>query len=207
MDYCRNIMVDKYKQFLENLDIELSNYFKEQDKYIFCKEGCCECCKLGQFPMTQIEFDYLMDAFHSLPTNIKGIVETRIKKLKKEYDKYNNKVNKNDFEHACPFLVGKSCSIYPNRPIICRTFGLIKSAKMKDGTEVAILPDCLHKGLNYSNVFNFLKNDFDNTKIEQHSSNKPPMTYDISLQSIYDKNQADIDFSQRKTMIEFLKNL
>ncbi len=200
-------MLNKYKQFLENLDIELSNYFKEQDKYIFCKKGCCDCCKLGQYPMSKIEFDNLKTAYESLTINDKRIVTTRIKKLKKEYEKHVSKNNKKNFEHACPFLLGNSCCVYKNRPIICRTFGLIKSAKTQDGTEIAILPECLHKGLNYSKVFNFLKNDFDREKIEQFKDNTPPMAYNITLQAIYEKNSDNIDFSIRKTMIEFLKEL
>lgn len=200
-------MLDKYRQFLEKLDIELSNYFGEQCNYVFCKEGCYDCCQMGQYPMSQIEFEYLKVAYKALPLEKTKIVDSRVKKLKKEYEKHKNKSCSKNFEHACPFLVGRSCCIYQNRPIICRTFGLIKSAKMLDGTEVAILPDCLHKGLNYSNVFNFLKNDFGDEKIAQFKDCTPPMTYDISLQSIYEKNQNNIDFSYRKTMIEFLKDL
>lgn len=205
VDYCMDIMLDKYEQFLKELDIELSNYFSKQSQYIYCKEGCCYCCLQGQYPMSTIEFEYLKKAFKLLSQNTKNIVITRIKKLKKEYEKQNNK--QNDFEHACPFLIGKSCCIYQNRPIICRTFGLIKSAKLKDGTDVALLPECLHKGLNYSNVFDFLKNDFDDKKIKDICKGSEPMTYDISLQSLYEKNKDIIEFGIKKVMIEFLKEL
>lgn len=200
-------MLYKYSKFLENLDFILSDYFKQQDNYIFCKAGCCDCCKLGQYPMSAIEFDYVEKALVSLPKNTKNIVTKRINKLKKEYEKHINKNKSKNFEHACPFLVNNLCCIYENRPIICRTFGLIKSAKMQDGTVVALLPECINQGLNYSNVFNFETNDFDNDKIKQLNNAIQPMTYDISLQTIYEKNKKNIDFSNKKTMIEFLKDL
>ena len=198
-------MFEIYKNYLKELDTKLETAFQEQKPYIFCKKGCSDCCSRGEYPMSRFEFLYLIDGCKSLDTNSKSIINARIKKLKKEFQKFSPTKKQPKFEHCCPFLIGNVCSIYSHRALICRTFGLIKTAKTIDGYDIAILPDCIHKGLNYSNVYNPLKNEFDELKIAKINHKFPPTPYDISLQSIYEKMpDKSIDFSDRKNLIEFL---
>jgi Fe-S-cluster containining protein len=202
-------MLNTYKTFLEKLDEKLDNLFNEQAPYIFCKRGCSYCCSLGEYPLSRIEFEYLKEAIPSLSDENKKIVFSRIKKLNKLAQKSKNKDKR--FEHCCPFLINNECCIYSNRPIICRTFGLIKSVKTADNTEVAILPDCIHKNLNYSNVFDFEKQYFDTEKIKNittKNQSKEPMPYDISLPTIHKELESlNISMSERKNMIEFLQEI
>ena len=200
-------MIDVYEKYLEQLNTKLDALFNEQAPYIFCKRGCSYCCSQGEYPLSRIEFEYLKEAVPSLSDENKKIVFSRIKKLKKIAQKSSNK----KLEHSCPFLINHECSIYSHRPLICRTFGLIKSVKTADGNEVAILPDCIHHNLNYSNVFDFEKQYFDEEKIKNISTqnqSKEPMPYDISLPTIHKELESlNISMSERKNMIEFLPEI
>lgn len=193
-------MINEYEKLLTEIDAYLNSLFEVQKAYIACKKGCDRCCSLGQFPLSRIEFEYLFKGYEKLDEEAKKIVITRIKKLKK--DKKNRTPN---FEHKCPFLIGAQCSVYSNRPLICRTFGLIKTAKTVTGQNAAIIPDCVHHGLNYSNIYNFSANSFDEKKISQINSLNRPEAYDISLESIYKKHsQNGVNFGETKKMIDFI---
>ena len=194
-----------YEKYLAEFDTVINNYFKEQKPYIFCKKGCSLCCFLGEYPMSQLEFSYLFEGYKKLDLNTQKIIKNRIKKLKMEYLKYKNSLQSSKFEHKCPFLIGDSCAVYSYRALVCRTFGLIKKARTVDGYDVAILPDCVHQGLNYSNVYDPLKNQFDNKKIKAISQKTEPIAYDITLQSIYENgHDKNIVFENRKNMIDFI---
>ena len=196
---------ENHENYIAKLTSRLDKYFDEQKPYIFCKKGCSYCCSLGSYHMSQIEFEYMMHGFEKCDAETKKIIINKIKKLKKDYSKYVKSTKKEEFEHSCPFLIAKSCSIYPYRAFICRTFGLIKSVKTQDNQQVAILPDCVHKGLNYSNVFDPIKNEFDTTKITQIDFTKQPEMYDISLPTLYaEYPDKSVDFNNRKNLIDFL---
>lgn len=194
-------MFENYEKFLEDFDSHINSLFEEQRPYVFCKKGCCLCCSVGKFPMSSTEFKYLMQGFSKTNTENKKIINSRIKKLKKLFKKGKN----TNFEHSCPFLIANICSVYANRPLICRTFGLVKTAKTEDGQQAAILPDCIYHNLNYSNVFDFENSDFDEEKIKTLAHTVEPKPYNISLYSIYKQcPDKSIDFSNTKNMIEFL---
>jgi Fe-S-cluster containining protein len=50
--------------------------------------------------------------------------------------------------YPCPFLLDGLCCVYEHRGITCRTHGL---ANLQEG--VLKLPQCVHEGLNYSDVY------------------------------------------------------
>ncbi len=125
-----------YPKFLENLDKELENYFNSQAPYIHCKKGCADCCKKGDYPMTDIELKYLMLGYEKLDLETKATVQENIKKMKKG--------------EACPFLINNECSVYNHRPIICRVHGL---AYLYNDNTVK-LPYCRKTGKNYASLYN-----------------------------------------------------
>lgn len=135
-----------YKNFIQEIDIQLKEIFETQKEYIFCKKMCSFCCEKGDFPLSQAEFSYLTEGYIKLPYEQKIIVQKNVKKLLEEKEKNKNK----RFEHKCPFLINKQCCVYEYRGIICRTFG---TCYFDDTKGYVRLPDCVHNGLNYSQYF------------------------------------------------------
>ncbi len=135
-------MLKKYEKFITDFQKKIDKYFKEQSEYICCKEGCSACCEIGDYPFTQLEMMYLMQGFKSLPQNTQIEVRNNLMQIK------NNRVSTHLF-YKCPFLINNRCSVYQYRGITCRTFGLAYLCKDK----TVKLPECVHEGLCYSNVY------------------------------------------------------
>ena len=124
-----------YPKFLRELDKKLATCLLEQKDFIHCKAGCSHCCEKGDYPISDIELEYLMQGFINLESEKKIIVQENFRNMKKG--------------GKCPFLIDKLCSVYQYRPIICRTHGL--AYLMKDGR--ANVPYCANIGKNYSEVY------------------------------------------------------
>jgi Fe-S-cluster containining protein len=128
-----------YADFIKEFDKRLQGYFDSFGTDICCTRGCSECCEKGDYPLTDIELEYLMQGFMKLEPGIKIRVQENIQNMVKG--------------EACPFLINKECSVYPYRPIVCRVHGLAyfyKDEKVK-------LPYCVNNGKNFSKVYD--KND------------------------------------------------
>ena len=126
--------MDKYSEFLKELDARLCGYFEQQAEHICCKKGCSACCEKGDYPISELELKYLMQGFSGLDNELKKIVQNNFSNMEKG--------------GKCPFLIDSACSIYTYRPIICRVHGLAYFYKDK----IAKLPYCINSGLNYSKV-------------------------------------------------------
>ena len=63
------------------LSQDLDAMFEHQKDYIFCKEGCSHCCENGEYPFTEIEFDYLLEGYKSLDEGTRKIVDENIKNI------------------------------------------------------------------------------------------------------------------------------
>ena len=124
-----------YKDFIDNFDKRLQDYFSAHKEHIFCKEGCSLCCEKGDYPISQIELEYIMQGFASLNNDTKIKIQNNIKNIEKG--------------GACPFLINKLCSIYSYRPIICRVHGLAYLCK----DETVKVPYCAYEDKNYSKVY------------------------------------------------------
>jgi len=124
-----------YKRFLEEFDRRLNSYFEVHRDFIQCKIGCSACCKKGDYPLSQLELEYMMQGFIELDNETKIKIQERIKSMQKGEE--------------CPFLIQNKCSIYPHRPIICRVHGL--AYLCRDNT--VKVPYCANEGKNYSNVY------------------------------------------------------
>ncbi len=182
-------MIKKYKEFLNFLDDKLEKMFLNQAPFIKCKEGCAYCCKEGEYPISELEYVYLMFAYESLDADIKEKVNENIIKL------INSKRIK---MYQCPFLIDNNCAVYTNRAIICRTFGLLsydQKGKKK-------MPFCVDLGLNYANVFK------DGVITENAEDGTEPVAYNIDrsfLRSSKFEKEFDIFFGEDKPLVEWLR--
>lgn len=121
-----------YAVFLKELDDRLQSYFEAFGDDICCKKGCSECCEQGDYPLSDVELEYLMQGFINLDAKTKIMVQENVKNMVKG--------------GACPFLINKQCSVYPYRPIICRVYGLAYFCK----NEKVKIPYCVNSGKNFS---------------------------------------------------------
>lgn len=124
-----------YEYFLDILDKRLQEYFELHKEHINCRLGCSSCCENGDYPLSQIELEYLMQGYAHLSSKDKITVQNNINNIEKG--------------GACPFLINKKCSIYPYRPIICRVHGLAYICH----DEVVKVPYCANEGKNYAKVY------------------------------------------------------
>ena len=99
-----------YEQFINDLDKRLSLYFSAYQSEIACERGCSACCEKGDYPVSDIELEYLIKGYSELENDIKIQIQNNIKNIEKG--------------GQCPFLLHKECSVYKYRPIICRVHGL-----------------------------------------------------------------------------------
>ena len=124
-----------YEEFLCDLDKKLSSYFARYRDYVQCKKGCSSCCENGDYPLSQLELELLMQGYIALSDNTKKQVQENIKNIKKG--------------GVCPFLVNSNCSIYKYRPIVCRVHGLAYLTK----NNIVKLPYCTNNGKNFAKVY------------------------------------------------------
>ncbi|MBL7215722.1 MAG: YkgJ family cysteine cluster protein [Phycisphaerae bacterium] len=93
-------IIRQYRQLRDEVDQLASKLSEVHSDHMACRKGCCGCCmNLSVWPVE----------FYSIVEEMKRF----------EWDKptFNEKA-------ACDFLKDGLCSIYPFRPIICRTHGL-----------------------------------------------------------------------------------
>ncbi|MBE7710946.1 MAG: YkgJ family cysteine cluster protein [Cyanobacteria bacterium SIG31] len=191
----------EYKKYLNTVNSVLEKYFEEQKEFICCKKGCSHCCERGQYPLTEIEFKYLLLGFFKIEENERMNVIRRIKKLKFEYDSCENKA---EFLYRCPFLSEeKECLIYDYRALICRTFGLITQHESGKYT----LPFCQKLGLNYAQVYDENTKKLDYEKVEKQGYKSIPGAYRTSLKRLISPDfikEKKIVFGELKNLIEWL---
>lgn len=189
----------RYEIFLYTLNKELQKMFNNQAEFIKCKEGCSYCCEKGEYPFSELEFNYLIEGYKQLDSNTKKIIKENIKQINKEKSKNTDKI----FMHKCPFLIDKRCSVYQNRGIICRTFGLL--CEHNDGR--LTIPFCHEYGLNYAQLYDKelgqLIDERDGIKL----SKTEPAAFRIERDNIMNLSIAknlNIVWGDSKTMIDFI---
>lgn len=190
-------LIKRYTIFLHTLNKELERMFANQAEFIKCKEGCSFCCEHGEYPFSKLEFDYLLEGYKKLDSETKFKILENIARINEEQ----TKSNETPFMHDCPFLINKRCSVYENRGIICRTFGLL--CEHDDGR--LTMPFCQEKGLNYSQVYDNEIGQITSEKVEQCKTE--PQAYRISRDNIQNLSIAknlDIDWGESKTMIDYI---
>ena len=183
-------MINRYKKYLEIVDAGFKNILKEQAPFIKCKKGCSYCCKEGEYPLSELEYVYLMFYYTTLSDDIRAIINQNIDNLLKQ--------NRQKF-YSCPFLINDECSVYAARPLICRTFGLISIGKQKSK-----IPFCVDLGLNYTSVYDKERNAF----IWDENDAVVPKAYNIDRTVLRNNEKAelfDINFGEDKALVEWLR--
>ena len=174
--------IDKYLEFLDYFQNMLNRDFADQAPYIKCKMGCAKCCQNGNYPFSQLEVEFLKQEFKTLAPELKQKILGKIKDL---IDKKNNS-KEDPFMHECPFLVDNVCSVYNNRGIICRTFGLIYF----NDSERMQMPFCAFEGLNYSEVMDFEKNIITEEKLAESGITVEPKSFNLDYKKVTDDKIA-----------------
>ncbi|WP_273266628.1 YkgJ family cysteine cluster protein [Flexistipes sinusarabici] len=120
------IMENREKAFLENID---------------CKKGCGYCCILN-IPVLSPESDNI---YHFIKSNFS---DQQLNIIKQKIDSYGFQIKNLDDEERivcrkpCIFLSDEeSCSIYPVRPILCRSVTSTSASKCKQALESVVMGD------------------------------------------------------------------
>lgn len=190
-------LMKRYKIFLHTLNGELERMFKNQAEFIMCKEGCSYCCERGEYPFSKLEIDYLLEGYKKLDDGTKYQILEKIART----NELKAHSSETPFMYDCPFLINKRCSVYENRGIICRTFGLL--CEHDDGR--LTMPFCQEKGLNYSNVYDNEIGQITSEKVDK--CNTEPQAYRISRDNIQNLSVAknlNIEWGESKTLIDYL---
>lgn len=100
-------LLANYRALLSRVDQHCGGINAEFAEQIACRAGCSGCCRhLSLFP---VEAAVLSRAIEDLPGGIRALLAGRI-----------------DWPEngTCPLLLNDRCTVYGNRPVICRTHGL-----------------------------------------------------------------------------------
>lgn len=193
--------IQKYELYLIYLEKKLGAFFQEQSPYIFCKEGCSYCCEKGEYPFTEIEFAYLMLGTRELNKETFEEVEKNMLQIKKEKSEYKGE---KAFMHKCPFLINKRCCLYKYRGIICRTHGLAFFSKENK----LIVPSCVDRGLNYSNVYDYENDTISYEKYQQSGIKQEPLAHNVGMHFMTNNNFVNsigLNFGEIKPMINWFE--
>lgn len=189
----------RYEIFIYALNKELQKMFNNQSEFIKCKEGCSYCCEKGEYPFSELEFNYLMNGYKQLDKESISEIKENIKNINKEKNNNENKT----FMYKCPFLINKRCSVYKYRGIICRTFGLL--CAHNDGR--LTIPFCHEYGLNYAQLYDKELGQLIDERNGVKLSKTEPSAYKIERDNIMNLSIAknlNIQWGDSKTLIEFI---
>ncbi|MBQ9244675.1 YkgJ family cysteine cluster protein [bacterium] len=189
-------MTDKFKNFeafLQSIDSDLKKIFEYQQEYICCKNGCSFCCEQGDYPLSKLEFEYLMEEFAKLDNKIKIQIYQNIIEIKQADEE----------SYKCPFLINHSCSVYSHRPFVCRTFGVLT----EDSKGNPAFPSCATKGLNFSQIYDEEKQHLSVELVEKNHFKIFPKIFRLNNKVIMNlpfAKELNIDFGEAKRLIDFL---
>lgn len=108
--------IDAYYTLRAEIDTLSQKLINEHQQHLLCREGCDQCClNLRIFPVE----------YHAILSELTPAGIPTINVITGEED-------------PCTFLNNHSCSIYPSRPIICRTHGLPLLFTNDEGTDLEL---------------------------------------------------------------------
>lgn len=196
-------MIEKYEKYLEKINRLIEKFYKQQKPYIFCKEGCSFCCESGSYPMSKVEFDYMMQGYEKLSQELKDKIIENITKSMEE----KNLSDKDEFAHICPFLINNSCQIYENRALICRSYGLMSYCD-EGGEKKYRFPCCVKLGLNYHQVFDEETSKISTEMWEKTGIEVEPVSFNLGINFLHDNQETQnlgLDFGELKCFLEWLE--
>ncbi len=97
-----------YRDFRDRLDQLTAEAAERYGSQMQCKAGCSKCCR-GDFRISLVEAVSLRLAIEQLSS-----AET-IEDIKRNLSQDNTE--------RCPLLINDKCSVYAERPVLCRIFG------------------------------------------------------------------------------------
>lgn len=201
-------MISPYEKYLEIIGYYINKYFKNQEPYIHCKEGCSFCCETGEYPYSYLEFEYLMVGYSKLTEEQKEIVKNKIRNIKKQQQEAH--AANEQFMYECPFLIDKRCSVYAHRGLICRNHGLMTFFADETGKDNYQIPYCVKLGLNYSNVYDRENDTISKEKWIATGIEVEPKSYNLGLQYLLDNKIShglDLSFGKQKALIDWLQDM
>ena len=173
-----NKYFEKYMLLRNEIDNHSNKLGNEHKKQMQCKKGCDMCCM--DYNIFPIEFYYILNNFKE-----KKIIPETSDEQK---------------ENVCVFLKNCACSIYHQRPIICRTHGL-PLLFMNDNNEWE-LSACQ---LNFTE-FNFEEFTLDNTFPQDKYNSKLFMLNKEFISEFQDKEYGEFDLIPLKNLVEQFYN-
>ncbi|MBM3382336.1 MAG: hypothetical protein FJY29_07830 [Betaproteobacteria bacterium] len=111
----------KKPQLVESLQANVTDFFnkfhEKHQKYMKCAAGCAQCCRvhLSVFP---VEAQLIFSWWKVLPASEQKKISASWRPIAAAAE------SSVEATPECFFLAEKSCSIYPVRPVICRSQGL-----------------------------------------------------------------------------------
>lgn len=195
-------MIKKYEKYLQMIGLSLDKFFAEQKPYIFCKEGCSICCETGSYPLSKVEFDYIMQGYEALSDDLKAKINKNIEGIKANKIKSEEK----QFMHACPFLIDSKCSVYSHRALICRSYGLMCYYEDEEGNQRYKMPCCVDMGLNYSNVYDAELKTITTKKWLESGIEVEPVSHNVDLSFLRNNpttKDLNLEFGQFKGIIDW----
>lgn len=188
-----NTNLENYLKFLKVINEDFEKIFEFQKEYIHCKKGCALCCKRGDFPLSNVEFEYLMQGFETLDENLKNTIKQNMENVKQgDRDSY-----------ICPFLIEDACSVYEYRPIVCRTFGVLT----EDSKGNPAFPFCTTLGLNFSEIYDEENKRLSSQLYRQGNFKNHPKIFRLSNNVVMKlplAKELNIEFGIAQKMVDFL---
>ena len=169
-----NSYFEQYKLLRTKIDTHSNKLEIEHKKQIQCKKGCDMCC---------MDYSILPIEFYSILNDLKG---------KKSVPETSEKAKKEE----CIFLKNHVCTIYDQRPVICRTHGL-PLLFMNDNNEWE-LSAC---DLNFRE-FNFEEFTLDNTFPQDKYNSKLFMLNKEFISGFQDREYGEFDLIPLKKLIK-----
>ncbi len=188
-----NTNFENYKKFLDSIDSDINKIFEYQKEYIHCKKGCSLCCERGDYPVSELEFNYFMRQADTLDENFKRNIKEKADIIKQ----------KNLESYTCPFLFDGECVIYKSRPLVCRLFGVLT----EDKTGHPVYPFCAEEGLNFSEVFDETTRHLSLDLAIKKNFKVLPRFCKLSYQVVLNlplAKELNIEFGKTKRLIDFL---
>lgn len=144
---------------LTNVTVEASEEaVRREGKSVSCRAGCGACCR-QLVPVSHTEAHAIRDLVEDLPPAQRRATERRFADTRKQLadagiladlsdnDRLTELSNEDYLElahryfavvAACPFLVDESCSIHPERPLICREYLVTSPPELCSSLDVGL---------------------------------------------------------------------